>query len=79
VIVATALLCGCLAGRGVMSDFRECKECAPKPGAPALCSPCFENRRTIGDLQVTERELRRLLVQLVWQADSADLRSLEGS
>lgn len=31
-------------------NFIECDTCRVKPGSPALCSSCYNNRRVIDDL-----------------------------
>jgi len=28
-------------------EFKECKECASKPGSPILCESCLHNRQVI--------------------------------
>lgn len=38
-------------------DYKECADCASKPGSPTLCESCLHNRRVVGELQ---REVRRL-------------------
>lgn len=34
-----------------IGDFIECPECAKKPGSPALCPSCLNNRAVIGALK----------------------------
>ena len=38
-------------------EFRECDNCAKKPGSPVLCGSCIHNR---GMISVASREIKRL-------------------
>ena len=37
-----------------MDDFKECAECAKKPGTPPLCPSCLHNRELISRLKILE-------------------------
>jgi hypothetical protein len=44
----------------VTDEYKECAECAAKPGSPTLCAACLHNRTTIDRLKAATG-LRRLL------------------
>jgi len=39
-------------------DFKECPECAAKPGSPVLCAACLHNREVISQLQAAIEDLQ---------------------
>ena len=41
-------------------DFKECDECAAKPGSPYLCAGCINNRSVIEYLKEIIRAYRTL-------------------
>lgn len=41
-----------------MTNFKECKECASKPGTPDLCESCLRNRDLIFELENTLNEYK---------------------
>lgn len=45
----------------MINDFTECEACNSKPGSPALCSSCFNNRTVIAQQRDRIDQLERLI------------------
>lgn len=56
-------------------EYKECAECAAKPGSPPLCAACLHNRTMIDRLQANRPEPRSL-VELKANTQSESLQIL---